>query len=162
MNQLELLTLVQVLGVPQCSDRPTAKDWAEVLATFPLFLEVSRRRLRRLARHATSAEFAPGERIVVSGDRSTFLYVILDGDARAVTTRESRMLRTGDYFGEMAMIDGGARPATVVAMSHVHVLKLPAASFLRLTRRYPAITLRMLRDLTIRLRNVETRVAQAG
>jgi len=160
MNGLDRLVSMHARGVPECWDHPTA--WASALATFPLFLEVSKHQLRKLARHGTSAEFTPGETIVVAGDRSTCLYVILGGDVRAVTTRESRTLGRGDYFGEMALIDGGSRSATIVAMTYVYVIKLPAASVLRLTRRHPAITLRMLRDLTTRLRHLETQPARAA
>jgi CRP-like cAMP-binding protein len=159
MNRLEHLVLMHARGVPERWDHPMT--WATALATFPLFLEVSKRQLRKLARQGTSAEFSPGETIIVAGDRSNCLYVILVGEVRAVTTRESRTLGSGDYFGEMAMIDGGSRSATVVAMTYVQVIKLPAATVVRLTRRHPAITLRMLRDLSTRLRHLETQPARA-
>ena len=62
MNELQILALMHARGIPERWDHPTAKDWAGVLAKFPLFTGVSKRRLRELARHATRAEFAPGER----------------------------------------------------------------------------------------------------
>jgi CRP-like cAMP-binding protein len=162
MNDLQLLALIQARGVPERWDHPTAKDWAGVLATSPLFTGVSTRRLRKLARGATSAEFAPGETIIFAEDRGDFLYVILGGDAKAVSAAASRMLGSGDYFGEVAMIDGGPRPATVVAISYVHVMKVPAASVLRLAHRHPVITLRMLSELITRLRHLETQAARAA
>jgi CRP-like cAMP-binding protein len=153
---------MQARGMPERWDQPTAKDWAGVLATFPLFTGVSTRRLRKLARHATCAEFAPGETIIFAGDRGNFLCLILGGHVRAVSTPASRTLGSGDYFGEVALIDGGPRSATVVAISHVHVMKLPASSVVRLARRHPAITLRMLGELTTRLRQLETQAARAA
>ena len=162
MNDLQLLTLMHARGIPERWDRPTADDWASVLATFPIFAGVSKRRLRKLARQATSVEFAPGETIIFGGDRGDFLYLILSGDVKAVSTLASRMLGSGDYFGEVAMIDGGPRSASVFAMSYVHVMKLPARAVVGLARRHPAITLRMLGDLTTRLRHLETHAARTA
>jgi CRP-like cAMP-binding protein len=162
MNALELVALMQARGVPERSNQPTAKDWADVLATFPLFAGVSKRRLRKLARHATCAEFAPSETIIVAGDRGDFLYLILGGHVKALSTPASRTLGSGDYFGEVAMLDGGPRSASVVAMSYAHVMKVPARSVVSLARRHPAITVRMLGDLTARLRHLEAQAVRAA
>ena len=70
--------------------------------------------------------------------------------------------RTGDYFGELALIDGRPRPATVVATNHVHVMKLPSPSVLKLARQHPAITLTLLANLTTRLRRLEAEGAHAA
>jgi CRP-like cAMP-binding protein len=162
MNNLELLALMHAHDLPRRWGQPTPGDWANVLATSPLFAGVSKRRLRKLARNATHAEFAPGETIIFAGDRGNFLYVILDGKAKTIARRAARALRTGDYFGEVAMIDGRPRSATVVAMSHVHVMKLPSRSVLKLARQHPAITLTMLENLTTRLRRLEAEGARAS
>lgn len=151
MNGLELLALMHVRTLPRGWDRPRRGDWARELARFPLFAGVSKRRLRALARHATPAEFLPGETIVFRGEDGDSLFVVLSGFARTAST----VLGAGDYFGEVAMIDGRPRSARVVAMSYVYVLKLPSRSVLRLARRHPAITLAMLEDLAARLRRLE-------
>jgi CRP/FNR family cyclic AMP-dependent transcriptional regulator len=158
MNNLELLALMHAHAFPRCWDQPTPADWADVLAGFPLFTGVSKRRLRKLVRTATLAAFAPGETIIFAGDRDNFLYVILDGKAKTIARRAGRALPVGEYFGEVALIDGRPRSATVVAMSHVQVMKLPSRSVLKLARQHPAITLTMLRDLATRLRQLEQRV----
>lgn len=162
MNDLQLIALMHGRGLPERWDQPTAEDWTGVLATFPLFTGVSERRLRKLAREATLAEFGPGETIIFGGDRDGFLYVILGGEVKVASTAASHTLGGGDYFGEVAMIDDGPRSTTVVATSYVHVMKLPAHSVIRLAHRDSAITLRMLRDLTTRLRQLETQVARVA
>jgi len=162
MNDRELVALMQARGAHGHWDQPTAKDWVDVLASFPLLEGVSKRRLRKLARHATCVEFGPGETIISAGEGGNVLYLILAGDVRTVSTAARRTLGSGDYFGEVAMIDGGPRCAAVVAMSYVHVMKLPALSVLKLAHRHPAITLRMLADLTTRLRRLETYAARAA
>jgi CRP/FNR family transcriptional regulator, cyclic AMP receptor protein len=162
MNNLELLALIHVQGLPLHWDQPTPGDWANVLARFPLFEGVSKRQLRKLARNATFAEFGPGETILSTGDSGDFLYVILGGKAQAIARPASRTLRTGDYFGELAMIDGRRRSATVVATSDVHVMKLPSRSVLKLARQHLAITSTMLNNLTTQLRRLETEGARAA
>jgi len=108
-------------------DRPTASDWADVLATFPLFAGTSKRRLRELARSATLVEWAAGETIAFAGDRNDTLDVILGGRARTLANAGRRELGTGDAFSSGS--------ATIVATSDVHVMKLPARSVERLARR---------------------------
>src|SRR4029453_10259546 len=105
MHNLGHLALQMPALQPQW-DRPTAGDWADVLATFRLFTGVSKRRLRKIARNATLAEFAPGETIIFAGDADDLLYIILSGRARTTSRGDRRLLRVGDYFGELALIDG--------------------------------------------------------
>jgi CRP/FNR family cyclic AMP-dependent transcriptional regulator len=162
MNNLELLALMHAHALPRRWDHPTPGDWADVLATFPLFTGVSKRSLRKLARNATLAEFAPGETIIFAGDRGNFLYVILDGKAKTIARHARRALRVGEFFGEVALIDGRPRSATVVAMSHVHMMKLPSRAVLKLARQHPAITLTMLENLTTQLRQIEAEGARAA
>jgi CRP-like cAMP-binding protein len=154
MYNLELLTLVQPREPRRYRDQPNLGDSADVLARFPLFKGVSKRRLRKLARSARHAEFAPGETIVFAGDHDDLLYVILAGHVK--TSRgDGRVLRTGDYFGDVTPSGGLPRSATVVALSYVHVMKLPSRSILKLARRHSAIALTLLRDLTTRLHQLE-------
>jgi CRP-like cAMP-binding protein len=160
MNALDTLALFETYG--RRWDTATAADWAEVIATFPLFAGVRKRRLRKLVRGATFAEFAPGETMIYAGEPGARLYVILAGHAKATSTRTSQLYRTGEYFGEVAMIDGRPSSVSVFAMSHVHVMMLPSQSVLDLARQYPAITIRMLKYLTMRFRHLEIQVMRAA
>jgi CRP/FNR family cyclic AMP-dependent transcriptional regulator len=141
-------------------DHPSAGDWAQVLATFSLFSGINKRRLRKLVRHAKVAEFAPGETVIETDAPADSLYVILSGTAKARGKPAGRTLRTGDYFGELGLIDGEPRSATVVATHELHVMKLPRQSFLRLAQRDPAIWLTLLRNLRVQFRRLETQAAQ--
>jgi CRP/FNR family transcriptional regulator, cyclic AMP receptor protein len=162
MHNLGHLALMQIPALTPQWDRPTAGDWANVLATFPLFTGVSRRRLRKIARTGTLAEFAPGETIAFAGDHVDLLYIILSGQARTTSRGNRRLFRVGDYFGELALLDGRPDSATVVATNYVEVMKLPSRSVLELARRNPAVTLTMFRDLTARLRRLEAQGARAA
>ena len=162
MNNLGYLALMQPHALQPQWDRPTAGDWASELAKFPLFTGVSKRRLRKIARNGTLAEFGPGETIVFAGDADDMLYVILSGRAKATSRGNRRLLRVGDYFGELALIDGRPGSATVVATNFVEVMKLPSRSVLELARRHPAFTLTILKTVTTRLRRLEAEGARAA
>lgn len=153
MNSLEVLGQMHVRALARRWDRPTPGDWADVIADFPLFRGVSKRRLRKLVREATFAELARGDTIISPVDYGNFLYVILGGTVEAISQPAARVLRTGGYFGELAVIDGSPRAATVIARSDVHLMKLPAGSVRKLAREHSTFTLTVFKDL-VRIRQL--------
>jgi CRP/FNR family transcriptional regulator, cyclic AMP receptor protein len=155
MNGLEGLALIRPPDTIQRWDRANIEDWTQVLASFPLFSAVSKRHLRKLVRSAKLAEIGAGETVISKSERSDSLFVILGGAAKVMRRPAPRELGIGDYFGEMALIEGAPRSATVVATEDLHVMRLPAKSVLRLVRQHPEITLAMLRNLSTQLRRVE-------
>ena len=132
------------------SDRASDADWAEVLATFPLFAGVGKRHLRKLVRNATFAELARGERIVSSGAGSDSLYVVLGGEATMLLPTP-RSISTGDYFGELGVLGERPRHLNVVATGELHVMKLSRQPVFELARQHPRVTLVLLKDLGARL-----------
>jgi CRP-like cAMP-binding protein len=146
-------------GVMGFWDHASPADWAAVLATFPLFADVAERRLRALARHATFAEYGAGDVVIEQGAPGDALYVILSGSARARGRPAARKLGVGDYFGEMALLDGAPRSATVVATGELHVMRLPRRVFLSFAEHEPAVALRMLGNLGSQIRRLEIRPA---
>jgi CRP/FNR family cyclic AMP-dependent transcriptional regulator len=135
--------------------RPTAKDWAEVLAGLPLFSGLSKRQLRKIARLAEFKEFAEGDFVTQAGEPGDAFYVILSGRAKVVGKPRARALRRGDYFGEMALIDGEPRSATVTAASELQTMRLPRRPFLRLLEQEPRIAIPMMANLAARVRRLE-------
>src|SRR5262249_9357311 len=122
MNAPEAVALLQPQTLTSSWNRPSAREWARVLAAFPLFSGVSKRRLRKLVRNATFAELAAGDTIRSNGEGADSLYVILGGAAKAVQPSGARALGIGDYFGEPA-VEGRPSPATtVVATQELHVV----------------------------------------
>lgn len=135
-------------------DRASDRDWADVLATFPLFAGVGKRRLRKLVRSATFAELARGES-VFHGGATESLYVVLGGEAKMLRPTP-RSLRTGDYFGELGVLGGQPHSLHVVATEELHLMKLPPQPVLKLARRHSPVTLRLLEDVAMRLQRVAT------
>lgn len=109
---------------------------------------------------ALDAFHHPFAHLASKGNQQCSLYVILGGAAKALGKPAARELGVGDYFGEMALIDGAPRSATIVATQELHLMRLPAQSVLRLARQHPAITLTMLRSFSTQLRRLEAQVAR--
>ena len=138
-------------------DRPTQRDWSEVLAALPLFSRLPRRHVRAIAKLAWPVDYAPSEVIVQAGDRGDSFYLMLDGRARVLG--KSRVLRPGDFFGEMALIDGGPRSATIIAASPVRVMMVQRRAFLKALKENPQIGLAIMKTLAERVRRLERTVS---
>jgi len=138
-------------------NQPTSNDWAGVLASLPLFAGLTKRRLRRVARLATITEFHKGDVVIQAGERGDAVHVILGGQARVIGKPGARLLRTGDYFGEMALVDREPRSATIIAASSdLQTMKLPRQAFLRVVRQEPGIAIEMIAQMAARIRRLET------
>jgi CRP-like cAMP-binding protein len=84
------------------------------------------------------------------------MFVLLDGTARIVRRgRTIARVRPGDFFGELSILDGHPRSASVITVSDVVTARLSRASFLHLVRSDPNIALRMMEVLATRLRAKE-------
>ncbi len=133
------------------------KRWAPVLESIPLFAGVPKRQLRKIAALARESRYRRGTAIVRVGESGNDFYVILDGSASVVRPGglASISLGPGSYFGEMALIDGEVRSATVMAETDVHCLRVSRAPFLRLVRSEPEVAVILLRHLAARVRELQ-------
>ena len=127
------------------------------MAALPLFSGVPKRHVRAIAKLAWPVDHPPGEVIVQAGDRGTSMYLILEGRARVVG--KSRVLRPGDFFGEMALIDGGPRTATIIAASQVRTMMVQRRAFLKVLQQNPQIGLAIMETLAERVRRLERAVS---
>ena len=142
-------------------NQPTAKDWANVLASLPLFAGLTKRQLRRVAELARISEFRKGDFVIQAGERGDAVYVILSGRARVMGRPRARLLRAGDYFGEMALIDGQPRSATITAADDdLQTMKLPRQAFLKVVRQEPGIAIAMMAEMAARIRRLEKPTAE--
>jgi CRP/FNR family transcriptional regulator, cyclic AMP receptor protein len=72
---------------------------------------------------------------------------------------KSRVLRPGDFFGEMALIDGGPRSATIIAATQVRLMMLQRQTFLKALKQNPQIGLAIMETLAERVRRLERAVS---
>jgi len=125
----------------------------EMLALVPLFAGSSKRQLRGILDWTKEYHYKPGATIVREGAKGQELFVLLDG--KASLTRKGRTitrLLPGDFFGEMAVIDGGPRSATVVADEDVDCLVLKQMDFRAMVEGDPSIAWHLLETFAARLR----------
>jgi CRP/FNR family cyclic AMP-dependent transcriptional regulator len=141
-----------------------------LLQRVPLFGGLTEAQLRPLAASARICLFPEDIAIVEQGQRTEeaqdgdSLYMIVDGHVRVVLERDGQEeklneLGPGDFFGEMALLDGKPRSATVIAEEDTQCLVLSRWDLLRAMRRNPEIGIRMLTALSERLRGMQAMIA---
>jgi CRP-like cAMP-binding protein len=140
------------------SGRVSQDDKIERLEEVGLLAGCSRRQLRAIARISEVIEVAEGTVLARNGQPGDQFFLILDGSARVeVTSRKRSRLEPGQYFGEMSLLDGGPRSATVVAATPLRLLVIKRRDFATLLREAPEVTQSLLATLSRRVR-----VAEAG
>jgi len=134
--------------------------WVGVLRDLPLFSGVSARHIRKIAALTRGVRFGTGTTILKAGEPGDDFYVILEGGASIL--RQGGLppiaIGPGAYFGEMSLLDGGERSATVIADSDVVCLRLSRAPFLKMIKSEPEIAIALLRELTRRIRELQAQV----
>jgi CRP-like cAMP-binding protein len=140
---------------PAAPPRQLGREAIEMLAEIPLFASLSRRHVARIASVASTKRYAPGSTLALVGRPADAFYVILDGRVRVEVPGRPVELGSGDFFGEMALIDGEPRSATVVAVNDLFVMVIPRAKFLKLLEAEPKIAVAIMATLTRRLRAVQ-------
>jgi CRP/FNR family transcriptional regulator, cyclic AMP receptor protein len=114
---------------------PLHPGWLPVLARVPLFASLSSRHLRRVADLAELRRYKHGAQIVREGAVGIAFYVILDGSAEVLTTSgPTKTLHEGDYFGELSLLDGARRAATVQAATSLAAARIARPAFLQLLK----------------------------
>lgn len=125
----------------------------ESLRHVPLFRELSNRDLKRLAASMSERSYAPGQVVVSEGERGVGFFVILEGHAKASQAGEDRgTLGAGDYFGEMALIDGDDRAASVVADDELRCAAMTMWNFRPFVKEHPDVAWGLLTALVKRVR----------
>ncbi len=132
------------------------------LKKVPLLAALKQEHLEMLSKLVTTRTYKKGDVIIKQGDPGAGLFVILSGSV-AVTAKSRpglpdnklSTLGKGDFFGDMSLIDGYPRSATVSAVGETSVVELNRWVFLDALRREPNIAVAMLPILTRRIRALE-------
>ena len=129
----------------------------DALAQVPLFAGMPPRFLKRLADKMDEQRFMEGATIVRQGEPGDTFYVIIEGEAKVkdANGRVLSRLIPGDFFGEISLMDGGPRTATVVAETNMTALALSRKDFSALLRSEPKVTVGLLKHAAALLRRLE-------
>lgn len=141
---------------PELPVRAAEQPFAEVLARIPLFAPLAADELLTLAQGGRRLDFGRGELVVRQGEPGDALYVVLAGTA-VVTTRgndgaevEVARLAQAECFGEMALLTGEARSASVGALDDLRLLEIRKAALQAVLVRRPALVQEMAEIVEVR------------
>jgi CRP-like cAMP-binding protein len=136
----------------------------EELAEVPLFSRLPRKDLTRLSRAVVERNYKKGDTIVKEGEQAVAFFIVTKGKVEVATgtaAKKQKLSETGPggFFGEMALLDGGPRGATVKALEDTVCLVLSRWDFVAELRTNPQMAVEMLPILSRRLRDVEAKLA---
>jgi CRP-like cAMP-binding protein len=124
----------------------------QVLKRVPLFAGASRRQLVSIATMMDEIVVAPGSVLVRQGRQGHSFYIVVEGRAEAVSEGVSMAeFSSGDFFGEISMIDRGPATATVTALTETTLMVLSHDQFRRLLQSDPALEVAVTRARRERL-----------
>ena len=110
----------------------------------PLFAAFSKEEFGAIVDKLEPVEFMAGERIIAEGDEGDAMYLISSGGGRVVKEVEGQelmldSLSEGEFFGEMSLLVGGPRSASVFAATNTEVLRLKSSDLFEIMKKYPRI-----------------------
>ncbi len=132
-----------------------------LLREIPLFSRLNLDQLEAINLQMTESHYLRGEIVMREGEPGGELFLLLDGQTRAVSgygTPDEMTLNVQnapDYFGEMAILDDRPRSATIVVTAEARLLSLGGESFQDLMFQLPEISFEICRSLSSRLRGLE-------
>ena len=132
------------------------RELADLLESVGLFSRCTSRERRTIARHAQTASLPAGTDLVVEGEPGDALFIILTGSAAVLRDGVPvNEVGEGSHFGELAILDGAPRSATVRATSDVKVAVLGIRMFRTLLREIPDLAEQLLVGLAGELRKAQ-------
>ena len=124
----------------------------ELIKKVPLFSRCSKKELAGVAAEADELVLPAGRALATQGARGAEFVIIVDGSADVTKNgRRINQLGSGDFLGEIALISGALRTATVTTTSETRILVLTDRGFKRLTGEMPSIQASILKALSERL-----------
>ena len=134
------------------------------LRNVPIFNELSDQELEKIAALGVRKKYKKGSIILLEEETGAALFVIITGKVKIVRMDDDgrevilSILSESDFFGEMAILDGLTRSASVVATSKSELFMIHRRDFIKLMNDYPMVAIALLRELTGRLRKADTQI----
>jgi len=137
---------------------------SEFLSYVPIFSDLPVETLKMIENIGTKKLYKKNDVVLMEEEAGTALFVIITGKVKvARSSTDGReviltILSESDFFGEMAILDGLTRSATVTAIEESELFLIQRNDFLNLLREYPEISISLLQELTKRLRSADAKI----
>ncbi len=137
---------------------------SEFLQYVPIFSELDDDTLDKISQIGSKKTYVKDNVILMEEDAGSALFVIITGKVKiARTSNDGRevilsILNESDFFGEMAILDGLTRSATVIALEESELFIIQREEFLQLLKDYPEVSIALLQELTNRLRMADMKI----
>ncbi len=131
-------------------------DKVDLLQKIPLFSRLSQRQLNAVAKYADEVQLRKGAVLAKQGAQGLEAIIIVDGRARVEGDGKAiAELGPGDVVGEMSVIDGKPRSATVIAETPMNLLVLHRRDFMSVLETVPGLQRKLLVTLCERVRQAD-------
>lgn len=137
---------------------------SEFLSFVPIFSELPTDELIKIEKIGSKKKYLKNEIILKEDEAGTALFVIVSGKVKVARTSADgkevilTILCENDFFGEMAILDGQTRSATVIAMEDTELFIIQRNDFLNLLSTHPEVSIALLQELTKRLRAADVKI----
>lgn len=139
-------------------------DDISFLRNVPIFAELEDKDLQKIVHLGTRQKYKKGNIVVLEQESGAALFVIISGKVKVVRMDEDgrevilSMFGPGEFFGEMSLLDGMARSASVVATVKSELFMIHRRDFLELLHEYPSVAISLLAELAMRLRKADMQI----
>lgn len=134
------------------------------LQNVPIFADLEEPELKKIEKLGLRKKYKKGNIVVLEKEMGAALFVIVSGKVKIVRTDEDgrevilSIFGPGEFFGEMSLLDGLARSASVVALAKAELFMIHRRDFLKLLNEHPQVAISLLGELTTRLRKADTQI----
>lgn len=135
-----------------------------ILREVPIFSELSDDEIGTIMQMTVRRTFQKNTMIVIEEDSADTLYIIDTGSVKITRLNDEgrevilAILGSSEFFGEMALLDGQGRSANVMALDDTVMYTLTRRDFLDVLKRFPSISIQLLREMTSRLRKSDQQI----
>jgi CPA2 family monovalent cation:H+ antiporter-2 len=142
-QDLKLARLQATLDANQRAEAKAAIQPDELISRWPVFAELDLARRAELLTLFKPRSAVPGQRLIRKGDAAKEVFFISSGKMEVSVGGRRITLKTGDFFGEMALLSGAPRSADVTAIDYSQLLTLDSEDFQRFVAKYPELRARI-------------------
>ncbi|MBH10123.1 MAG: Crp/Fnr family transcriptional regulator [Candidatus Marinimicrobia bacterium] len=138
---------------------------ADYLKSVSIFSDLMESERIFIANKMVLSSYSKGDIILMEDTEGKHCFFIFNGSVKITRSNENgrevilAIITEGDFFGEMALLDGESRSANVMALEDTKVLGLNKIDFMNMLEDYPKVSIQLLKELTIRLRKSDQQIA---